>query len=133
MRARAARRALVPCVLLVVLSAGCRSGRGSARHPDRQETLDANDVGTVLSDVDADERAALARLPELHDGKVATVGKWKVVAEPVYVAASGRSCRRVSFVSGTEGEERLACTEGGAWFFVPDVFGDGVEAVVGGE
>jgi hypothetical protein len=67
----------------------------------------------------------LKALVSLPSGKPQQVAGATVVAEPAYVAASGRTCRALSInaTNRVDPRHRLACTNGGAWFFVPEVFG----------
>jgi hypothetical protein len=48
----------------------------------------------------------------------------KVVVDPPYQSASGRLCRLVhgERTGSNSWRERLACSDGRAWFFVPEVF-----------
>jgi hypothetical protein len=63
------------------------------------------------------------RLPRLANGATLRVGDETVVGDAAYAAASGRTCRRLQLTQGSgPTSDRLACSDGGAWFFVPDVF-----------
>jgi hypothetical protein len=53
----------------------------------------------------------------------AAVDPFAVRADPAYLAASGLVCRRLELASASvSSSQRLACTAGDAWFFVPNVF-----------
>lgn len=71
------------------------------------------------------ERGILREVASLPSGVARQVGGSSVVAEAPYVAASGRTCRALQLSSQppTQTLHRLACSDGKAWFFVPDVFG----------
>lgn len=88
------------------------------------DAADANDTGNAVGAKDASERSLLDRLPTLPSGRPERVGKVSVTAEVPYSAASGRTCRALSISSELNrgAIPRLACTKGGAWFFVPEVF-----------
>lgn len=86
-----------------------------------RELADANDTGRTLAAKSAEERQLLQHVPQLRSDHEELVGGLRVVAEPVYEAASGRRCRGIT--NRQTGERRLTCSDGGAWFFVPDVFG----------
>jgi len=85
---------------------------------------DANDTGRSVGARSNVEREVLKAIPSLPSSKPQQVAGATVVAEPAYPAASGRTCRAFSINAKNNPEgHRLACTNGGAWFFVPDVFG----------
>jgi hypothetical protein len=88
-----------------------------------RDLADANDTGGTLKATSASEREILERLPRLANGAALRVGDGTVVGDAAYAAASGRTCRRVQLTQGSgRKSDRLACSDGGAWFFVPDVF-----------
>jgi hypothetical protein len=105
-------------IALVTLMAGC----SSVPPPSARDLADANDTGQVLPPGTASERAILAKLPTLPSGERQVVDGTELVAEPIYLAASGRSCRAVH-LGGTEPRHRVACRVSEGWAFVPDVFG----------
>lgn len=86
--------------------------------------------GVALARDDA-ERALLEQLPNAVERDSIAAGGRTFALEPVYVAGSGRRCRRVV------GEAvRLVCErEPGAWVFVPDPFGEtsGAESADGAD
>lgn len=92
--------------------------------PSARDVADANDTGRTLSAENPGERAVLARVATLPNGKAVTVSGLSVTAEPQYAAASGRTCRALSIVDAGAGRNRnrVACSDGKSWFFVPDVF-----------
>ena len=83
--------------------------------------------GSKVEPSSSDETALLEKLDSLASGSKARVGGLTVVADRPYFAASGRTCRRVVISSGGRGGDRsrLACKDGEAWFFAPDVFAPG--------
>jgi hypothetical protein len=89
-----------------------------------RDAADAIDTGRVLAPSSDSERKVLRELPALQSGKEMTVGDARVVAEEPYASASGKSCRALLLTLGStrRASHRLACSDGGAWFFVPDVF-----------
>lgn len=109
-------------LLLTWLCACSRTPEVSAR-----DAADANDTGRVLEAKGDSERAVLAQLGSFPSGAARRVGDITVSAEPPYPAASGRTCRSLHVSSGHAGarQDRLACTDGKSWFFVPDVFARG--------
>ncbi len=107
-------------ILLLLLALACSSApRLSAR-----DVADANDTGRALAAKSDDERGVLGRLAVLPSGKHERVGGATVMAEAPYTAASGRTCRalRLTQAPTQAARRRLACSDGKAWFFVPDVF-----------
>jgi hypothetical protein len=90
-----------------------------------RDMADANDTGATLEGRTEDERAVLAQLPRLPTGKPQRVRGTSVVADEPYEAASGRRCRTLHLQDGAQPNftDRLACTNGKQWFFVPNVFG----------
>jgi hypothetical protein len=106
---------------LALASGGCASARGG----EARDLADANDTGSTLGARSASERVMLTAVSGLPSGQPREVAGTTVVAEPAYAAASGRTCRALSLNPRKPGKasHRLACTIGGAWFFVPDVFG----------
>jgi hypothetical protein len=107
------------CVLLTALGACSRPASLSAR-----DAADANDTGQANFGKSAGERDVLQRLPHLPNGAPQQIGGLVVTASAPYAAASGRTCRslELSMPSSKEASRRLACSNGNAWFFVPDVF-----------
>ena len=107
---------LAACLLLVACSA---KPTISAR-----DAADANDTGGTLTGSTAQERTLLQELPRLPSGPAREFGGLSVVADQPYPTASGRTCRSLRLRAAKTNVSRLACTDGTAWFFVPDVFGD---------
>ena len=97
----------------------------SAPAPSARDVADANDSGRTLVAQTASERELLKRVARLPNNGSQRVGTLAVVAEPTYQAASGRQCRalHITAAAGQAMTHRLACTGGGSWVFVPDVFG----------
>lgn len=95
-----------------------------------RDVADANDTGNAIGAKDASESRMLQRLPALPTGKPERVGQVSVTADAPYSAASGRTCRALSVrpEPAQPAVLRLACTKGGPWFFVPDVFAGGTTA-----
>jgi hypothetical protein len=109
-------------LLLTVLAslAGC----ASAPAPSPRDLADASDTGQLITGRTPAERAILAKLPTLPSGNPQSVGGTDIVAEPSYMAASGRPCRAVHMGrAGTQPVHRVACGGRDGWAFVPDVFG----------
>jgi len=109
---------LLPLALLTVACS-------SVRQPTARDVADANDTGRTLPAVSEPERQVLSRVAGLPNDTASRVGEASVIAEAPYTAASGRSCRALHITSGASRQplHRVACTDGGTWFFVPDVFG----------
>lgn len=108
-----------PYCALLLAAAGCASqSQGEPR-----DVADANDTGRSLPAPTRLEQDVLRALPSLESGQARPVGNALVVAEPIYTAASGRTCRALSIGVGGKNVARLACHSGGTWYFVPDVFG----------
>src|SRR5690242_18437720 len=107
-------------LLISFLSACSRQPETSPR-----DAADANDTGRMLAAQGESERALLSQLGTFPTGTARRVGDTSVVAEAPYAAASGRTCRalHISAPGAREQRHRLACSDGKAWFFVPDVFG----------
>jgi hypothetical protein len=86
---------------------------------------DANDTGRTLLARSESERALLGQIAALPSGTPQKVSGLTVVAEPSYAAASGHTCRALHFTpaGSQQTQHRVACSDGRAWFFVPDVFG----------
>lgn len=101
----------------------------SAPTPSARDVVDANDTGRTLAGNNDTERALLARVGKLPSGNAQQIGGASVVAQPPYVAASGRTCRAllIAAAPARPAQHRLACSNGESWFFVPDVFGSSGE------
>lgn len=110
----------LPMLLIALLTSCSSTPATSAR-----DAADANDTGRKLAPTGESERALLRQLSGLPNGKAQRVGDATIVAEPLYHAASGRSCRALSVTPSAKQQatHRLACSDGQSWFFVPDVFG----------
>ncbi len=77
--------------------------------------------GTVAAADDA-ETALLERLSALESDASGTdvdVAGRRFSLGPLYLAASGRRCRRIAGA-----EASLACSDGTRWHYAPSVFGD---------
>lgn len=98
--------------------------------PSAREVADANDTGQTLVGKTEQDRAVLREVAGLPSGVARRIGGTSVLAEAPYVAASGRTCRALQLSAQTPSPttHRLACSDGQAWFFVPDVFGSSGEA-----
>ena len=105
---------------LFLLSACAATPGASAR-----DIADANDTGATIGAKSEADRAILRELPTLPTGSPRRVGEATIVAEAPYTAASGRSCRalHVPALASHKASDRLACSDGKTWFFVPNVFG----------
>ena len=111
-------------LLLLLLPLAC----SSVRQPSARDVADANDTGRAVPAVNATERQVLARVAGLPSGTAIQIGDATVNAEAPYVAASARSCRALHITSSAsrQARDRLACNDGRAWFFVPDIFGSAI-------
>jgi hypothetical protein len=72
----------------------------------------------------------LGHVAALPSGRQQRVAGFVVQADAPYAAASGRTCRTLTIeqAGATPARNRVACTDGKRWFFVPNVFGlDGTE------
>lgn len=105
---------------LAVLLNGCSAQPAASA----RDVADANDTGRTLSPKTANERLLLEQLSQLPKGTPRRIGDASVVADAPYNAASGHTCRALELRPRHAGapDHRLACTDGRAWFFVPDVF-----------
>jgi hypothetical protein len=91
--------------------------------PTPQEAKDAHDTGTRLGASSPMEESVLAALESMPANQPRQFGDVSVTGRAPYHAASGRRCRSVLFArSGDAAPDRVACTDGKAWFFVPNVF-----------
>lgn len=108
--------------LLLPLALGC----ASAPPVSARDAADANDTGAALGAKSDGERALLGAVPNLPTGTGRRIGEATVIADAPYAAASGRTCRALHISRGRAPEQgnRLTCSNGKAWFFVPEVFGD---------
>lgn len=108
-------------LLLLLLPLAC----SSVRQPTARDVADANDTGRSVPAVSATERQILDRVAALPSGTSTRIGDATVNAEAPYAAASARSCRALSITSSATRQpvHRVACNDGRAWFFVPDIFG----------
>ncbi len=109
----------------MILLLGAANACGGEPPPNARDAADANDMGRTLPAQGPSEHAILQQLGQLPPGAPRKIGDATVVADPAYHAASGRLCRALSITSPKkkDAEHRLACTEGQAWAFVPDVLG----------
>lgn len=103
----------------------CVLGCGSAPKPAPRDAADANDTGGTVPARNPNEQTILQQLDRLPAGVPRSFGNATVVADAAYTsAASGRTCRALRIGQDKQAaRQRLACTEGQAWFFVPDVLG----------
>ncbi|MDZ4064623.1 MAG: hypothetical protein U1E22_08170 [Coriobacteriia bacterium] len=103
--------------LVLFATAGCGGGPGfyAPGHSTRYE-------GGKVEPASTSERRLLETVERLGSGKEEKVGELVVVADAPYFAASGRLCRSVRIVRGASGATRLACKDGSAWFYAPEVF-----------
>jgi len=118
----AAKRWSAPKLLVAsLLAVACSNGPAI----NARDAADANDTGATLLGRTEQERTLLRELPRLPTGPTRSLAGLSVTADAPYPTASGRTCRALHLraTSATTGTDRLACTEGAAWFFVPDVFG----------
>ena len=108
-------------VVLAVSLSGCASRPAL----ESRDVVDANDTGSALAARSDLERAVLSAVSTLPSGQPRQLAGSTVIAEPAYASASGRTCRALSLSPDRKVEKshRLACTNGGSWFFVPEVFG----------
>jgi hypothetical protein len=113
--------------LLLLLLGSLAAACSPVLSASARDVADANDTGNAIGAKNASERTVLQRLPGLPSGKAERLGSLNVTAEAPYTAASGRTCRALSLSDEPRQQAvpRLACTKGGAWFFVPDVFAGG--------
>jgi len=114
-------------LLLILLTGSALAACSSAVAANPRDVADANDTGNAIGAKDASERSVLERLPALPTDRTERIGALSVTAAAPYAAASGCTCRALAVRpnSGQPPVSRLACTKGGAWFFVPDVFAGG--------
>jgi len=80
--------------------------------------------GTAEAGSPAEEKV-LERLADMPPSKSQRIGELAVLAEAPYTAASGKTCRRVTLTKAAaprSSRTRLACSDGEAWQYVPDVF-----------
>lgn len=112
-----------PALLFLVL--GGIAACGSAPPQNPRDVADANDTGRILPASSPGEQSILKEVGQLPPGTPQTFGDSVVVAEPIYSAASDRSCRALHITrdSGKQVRQRLTCSDGNGWFFVPDVLG----------
>lgn len=108
-------------LLFACAAAAC----GSGPIANAQDVRDAQDTGRKLPAQTPTEKAILQQLGQLSAGARTQLANGTVVAEPAYHAASGRICRalRITEPGQQKVRQRLACSEDGEWFFVPDVLG----------
>lgn len=111
-------------LLLLLLPLAC----SSVRQPTARDVADANDTGRAVPAVSATERQVLDRIATLPSGSATRIGDATVSAEAPYAAASARNCRALNITSSASRQavHRVACNDGRAWFFVPDIFGTAV-------
>jgi len=119
MATRAAERSF-SLLLLWLMPLSC----SSPRPPTARDVADANDTGRTLAAKSENERAVLGEAGRLRTGIEERVGKINVLADAPYPAASGHTCRALSITveGASPATHRVVCTDGQAWFFVPDVF-----------
>jgi hypothetical protein len=106
-------RVLVATALIAaILIAGCG---GAAAAP--QNTGNKGEPGSKA------EQLALGAVEGLAPGASSIVGDLELRAEPAYSSASGRLCRWLLLTPRGRGaaRRRLACKDGAAWFYAPDV------------
>jgi hypothetical protein len=96
----------------------------SVRQPTARDVADANDTGRTVPAASATERQVLDRVASLPSGVATQIGDATVSAEAPYTAASARTCRPLHITANASRQtlHRIACSDGRAWFFVPDIF-----------
>lgn len=107
---------------LLLLTSGCNRPT-DARHP---EDAVATESGGRHEPASPEERAILERVADLPVNVREKVGDRTLTASRTYHAASGYSCRTVTIEDAQEQVHRLACGDDDGWFFVPDVYHQGV-------
>jgi hypothetical protein len=120
-----------PAFAFVLLGVVCAAaGCASDPKPSARDAADAADTGRVLPARNPSEQTILQHAGTLPAGVPRSLGGATVVAGAAYnSAASGRICRTLRIGPATQSakplqsSQRLACTDGQAWFFVPDVLG----------
>lgn len=119
---RASRHYCATQLIWLVLCSACASSPTATP----RDLANANDTGRKLAARSADDRALLAELSSLPQGAPKHLGHETVVADAIYAAASGRSCRVLHLTQepGSSTVQRLACSDGHEWFWVPNVFAD---------
>ncbi len=104
-------------------------GCAGAPPPEPRAIEDANDTGRTVDARSGAETEVLRAVPTLPVRQPRRIAGLVVTADSAYSAASGRTCRALSINPAANkpsqgSTQRLACTSGDAWFFVPDVFGE---------
>jgi len=107
----------------IAASAALLAACAATPQPTAREVADANDTGRRLTAQTDAERGVLREVASLPSGVARRVGNAQVTAESAYNSASGRTCRALALTISQHTVHRLACSDGQAWFFVPDVFG----------
>jgi len=111
--------------LLVVVMCNVMFGCGSTSSnvgPDVPSPVIGDGTAEAASPAEAKVLARLDRFPVAEARSVDTVS---VVADAPYAAASGKTCRRLTFTPSTPpktSRTRLACKDADRWTFVPSVF-----------
>jgi hypothetical protein len=105
----------------VLLAIACSSQPAASA----SDIASANDTGRTVTATNDGERALLKEVANLPSGASRQVQGLTVRAGKTYAAASGRTCRALTVTSsGSKAPtERLVCSDGASWFFVPDVMG----------
>jgi hypothetical protein len=115
-------RAAALCALISLTGVnltGCGSSQGQPVSPPAPVGGGTAEAGSPA------EEKVLERLADMPPSKAQRVGDLAVLAEAPYSAASGKTCRRVTLTKSAEprtSRTRLACSDGGPWRYVPDVF-----------
>jgi hypothetical protein len=107
---------------ILLLLFGCFLGCGSAQSPEDQRYAALIAPATRAPSGPVEE-AILLRLEELKPNQPTTIEGHQVRVGPVYSAASGRDCRRIT-IEGPTTQGSLACLMPEGWSFVPTVFAD---------
>jgi hypothetical protein len=85
-------------------------------------------AGGTIPPADSSEQEVLDRVGNLPPRAAVRVQGLTVFADYPYTAASGRTCRRLTLTrTGRQPTDRMACSDGKSWFFVPSVFVTGTE------
>jgi hypothetical protein len=110
-------RALWPLPLALALM----SCSGSAPPPETAAAPAR--AGGTIPPANSAEKEILLRIDQMPARAAVRVQGLTVIADYPYVAASGRTCRRITQTSSSGASaERLACSDGRTWFYVPTVF-----------
>jgi len=117
---------------LLVLATCLMVTAGCAVTPEKSQASDALQFQDLNNAGNPQESRMLSEIATMQSGEKSAVDGTVFVIGEAYSSASGLNCKSVVINDGSTGMDsvgRVACDDGGAWFFVTNVFEADTEIV----